>query len=70
MTFRVEVDRDRCIGCLACTRYENFICGNDFKARVVRPYVGDVGCNQQAVEICPVNAIFISSTCCDPETAK
>jgi ferredoxin len=60
MTFRVEVDQAKCIGCLACTRYDNFFCGTDFKAHVVRREVSDVGCNQQAAEICPVGAIFIS----------
>ena len=62
MTFWVEVDQAKCIGCLACIRYDNFFCGNDFKARVVRTEVSDIGFNLQAVEICPVSAIFISAT--------
>jgi ferredoxin len=64
MVFSVEVDPGKCIGCLACTRCKNFVCGNDFKAQVVRPEVEEIGCNQEAVAICPVGAILIS----DPNT--
>ena len=60
MVFSVEVDPGKCIGCLACTRCHNFICGNDFKAQAVRPEVEEIGCNQEAAEICPVGAITIS----------
>jgi ferredoxin len=60
MAFSVEVDPGKCIGCLACTRCHNFVSGNDFKARAVRPEVEEIGCNQEAAAICPVGAILIS----------
>ena len=60
MVFRVELDSARCIGCLACTRCHNFVCGNDFKAQAVKSEAEEIGCNQEAAAICPVNAIFIA----------
>ena len=62
MAFAVEVDPAKCIGCLACTRCNNFVCGNDFKAQAVRSEVDEIGCNQEAAEICPVGAITISNS--------
>ena len=62
MAFWVEVDPGKCIGCLACTRCHNFVCGNDFKAQAVRSEVEEIGCNQEAAAICPVGAILISDT--------
>ena len=62
MAFAVEVDPGKCIGCLACTRCNNFVCGNDFKAQAVRSVVDEIGCNQEAAEICPVGAITISNS--------
>jgi ferredoxin len=60
MAFWVEVDPGKCIGCLACTRCHNFVCGNDFKAQAVRCEVEAIGCNQEAAAICPVGAIHIT----------
>ena len=60
MVFRIKLDSARCIGCLACTRCNNFVCGADFKAQLLRSEVDEIGCNQQAAAICPVGAIFIS----------
>ena len=48
MAFSVEVDPGKCIGCLACTRCHNFVCGNDFKAQTVLSEVEEIGCNQEA----------------------
>jgi len=61
MAFLVEVDPGKCIGCLACTRCKNFVCGNDFKAKAVRSEVEKIGCNQEAAEVCPVGAILVSA---------
>lgn len=60
MTFRVEVDQAKCIGCLACTRCDNFVCGSDFKAQAVRSEVDEIDCNYETAAICPVGVIFIS----------
>ena len=64
MAFSVEVDSGKCIGCLACTRCHNFVCGNDFKVQAVSAEVDEISCNQEAAAICPVGAIVISN----PET--
>ena len=61
MAFTVEVDPGKCIGCLACTRCHNFVCGKDFKARTVNTEVDQISCNQEAAAICPVGAIVISA---------
>ena len=60
MTFQVELDSARCIGCLVCTRCHNFVCGSDFKAQAVRSRVDEIGYNYEAAAICPVGAIYIS----------
>ena len=60
MMFRVALDSDKCIGCLACTRCHNFVCGSDYKAQAVRSEVDEIDCNYEAAAICPVGAIFIS----------
>ena len=65
MTYRVELDREKCIGCMACTSCENFRCGEDFKAYAVRTEVSQPGCNREAAELCPVDAIVVF-----PATAK
>ena len=61
MAFTVEVDPGKCIGCLACTRCHNFVCGKDFKARAVNTEVDKISCNHEAAAICPVGAIVISA---------
>lgn len=60
MAFWVEVDPGKCIGWLACTRCDNFLCGKDFKIHAVKSKINDVGCNQAAAEMCPVVAIWIT----------
>lgn len=54
------MDRDACIGCLACTRCEAFAVGKDMKARAVRSEVDDLGRCTEAALACPVGAIVIT----------
>jgi len=61
MSFQVELDHDKCIGCMACTRCDNFKCGEDFKAYAVIKAIDHIGCVLQAAEGCPVGAISVSS---------
>ena len=70
MAFSVEVDSGKCIGCLACTRCNNFVCGNDFKAQAVKPKVNEIGCNQEAAAICPVGAILVSAPNHKPDKSE
>jgi ferredoxin len=64
--FQIALNSGKCIGCLACTRCQNFVCGSDFKAQAVRSEVDEIGCNNEAAAICPVGAIIIS----DPDTNR
>lgn len=59
MPYKVEVDRETCIGCGACTS----VCDNfelfEGKSRPKKELVNDIGCNKAAKEICPVSAISV-----------
>lgn len=59
MTFRVKLDSDACIGCLACTRCQNFIIGEDMKAYPVNTEVRALGLIRTVADLCPVAAIKI-----------
>ncbi|MFH2027699.1 MAG: ferredoxin [Nanoarchaeota archaeon] len=58
--YKVEVDKDSCIGCGACTSCDNFEISDDNKASPKEKEVEDIGCNQEAADICPVDAIKIT----------
>jgi ferredoxin len=62
MAFRVEVDIAACIGCVACTRCENFEMKADGKAYAVKSEVDDLRCSEEAAEVCPVGAIKVSKS--------
>ena len=59
MKFKLEIDKDACIGCGSCTS----VCDNwelvDGKAQPKKSIVDDIGCNKDAEGICPVSAIKI-----------
>ena len=62
MAFKIEVDKDACIGCGACAaQCDNFEMDGD-KAKPKKAEVDDIGCNQDAVDSCPTNAIKIKKT--------
>jgi ferredoxin len=65
--YKIEVDEDTCIGCGACAA----TCPDSFemkdtdagqKAKAKKPDVEELGCAQEAAEVCPVNAIHIKDT--------
>jgi ferredoxin len=59
MTYLVYVDEQTCIGCGACTAAcNNFEMRGD-KAASIKREVEDLGCNQDAMETCPVHCIKI-----------
>lgn len=60
--FKVEIDKDGCIGCAACNAVypDNFEMGDDGKAKVLKPEVTDIGKNQEAADSCPVQVIKIT----------
>lgn len=56
----VEVNKDTCIGCGACsaTCPKSFVINDDGKAEAISQEVID--CTKQAAEGCPVNAITVA----------
>lgn len=56
---KIIIDKEKCIGCAACTS----VCDNfemkDGKAHAKKTEVDEAGCNKEAVDICPVQAISI-----------
>lgn len=59
MVFKIEIDKEACIGCGACTATcDNFEMKED-KAAVKNKEVDEIGCNQEAADVCPVGAIKI-----------
>ena len=59
MAFKITVDKDACIGCAACVSCDNFEIGDDGKAHAKNETVEEIGCNKEAEEVCPVDAIKV-----------
>lgn len=62
MTFKISVDKKKCIGCGSC----NAICPKSFtmkdgKAEPTNKQVEKITCEKDAESSCPVNAIKISN---------
>lgn len=60
--YKIEQDRDNCIGCGACVGAcpENWELKDDGKASPKKTEVDDVGCNQKAADVCPVQIIKVT----------
>jgi ferredoxin len=57
--YKISVDKKLCIGCGACTvACSNFVMKDD-KSVPVKKEVDDIGCNKEAADSCPVEAIKI-----------
>ncbi len=59
MAFKVSVDQEKCIGCAACTATCDNFEMNDAKAQPVKWQVEEIGCNNEAKDVCPVEAIKV-----------
>jgi len=60
MAYKIEVDKETCIGCGACVaQCDNFEMDGD-KAKPKEAKVNDISCNQDASDACPVTAIKIT----------
>ncbi len=58
--YKIKYDREICIGCQSCVS----ICPNNWeedgdKVKVKETEVDDLGCNKEAEDICPVDAIKV-----------
>ncbi len=60
MKYKIEFEKEDCRGCGACTQCENWKMGDDGKAYPVETELEEIGCNQNAEDICPVGIIKIS----------
>ncbi|MCU0596494.1 MAG: ferredoxin [Desulfobacterota bacterium] len=58
--YRISLDSDACIGCLACTRCKVFEMREDRRAHAVFTELDDSGCCKEVAEACPVGAIVIT----------
>jgi ferredoxin len=59
MAYKIEIDQEKCIGCGACAaQCDNFEV-KDNKAVAKKSELKEIGCNQEAADICPVNVISI-----------
>lgn len=59
--FRIEHDRDACIGCGACANLcpDNWEMAPDGKSRAKKTDLDGLGCNQSAADSCPVQCIKV-----------
>ena len=58
MTYKIVIDKEKCLGCGVCTQCDNFEM-KDGKSVTKKSEIEELGCNQNAVDICPVDAIKI-----------
>lgn len=57
--YKIKINKEACIGCGACTaQCDNFEMDGD-KAKAKQTEVDDLGCNKDAADVCPVNAIRV-----------
>lgn len=58
--FKIEFDKEACIGCGTCVALcpDNWTMAGD-KAKPKKIELNEIGCNKDAAESCPVNAIKI-----------
>lgn len=61
--FKLSVDKEKCIGCGSCVAVcNNWEINDEGKAKPIKAEVEELGCNKEAEDICPVNAIEINET--------
>ncbi|MFC1742010.1 ferredoxin [Nanoarchaeota archaeon] len=59
--YKIEHDRDACIGCGACVNVcpDNWSMGDDGKSNCKNVELDELGCNQDAAGNCPVSCIKV-----------
>ena len=56
---KITIDKEKCIGCAACVVHCDNFEMKDNKAVVKQAEVKEIGCNKEAADNCPVDAIII-----------
>lgn len=60
VNFKIEVDKEACIGCGACVATcDNFEL-EEGKAYAKKTEINEIGCSQEAADVCPVGAIKVT----------
>ena len=59
--FKIIFEREKCVGCGACTSCDNWGMQDDGKVSPKQVDLEDVGCNEQAAEVCPIKIINIKA---------
>jgi ferredoxin len=61
--YKITQDVDACIGCGACTTVcpANWKMQGD-KAKPVKTELDNIGCNQEAADVCPVQCIQVKES--------
>lgn len=59
--FKIKQNRDECIGCGACVSMcsDNWEMKSDGKSSPKNVNLNQIGCNQEAADVCPVQCIKI-----------
>lgn len=57
--YKIEFDRDYCISCGACTSCGNWEFAQDGKVNPIKTELEELGGNDQAAQVCPVQIIKV-----------
>ncbi len=57
--YKINFKREECLGCGACTSCDNWVLSDDGKASPIKSELEEVGCNETAAQVCPINIIKI-----------
>ena len=57
---KISMEREKCIGCGSCVAVcDNWELKDDGKAKPKKTELDDLGCNEKAAQVCPVQCIKI-----------
>ena len=59
MKYKIKFDKSACIGCGACTSCDNWKFDDNGKVFPIETEFDEIGCNQDAADICPIDLIEI-----------
>jgi len=59
--FKIIFEREKCLGCGACMSCDNWEMKDDGKVSPKQIDLDDLGCNEQAAEVCPIKIINIKT---------